>query len=197
MISNTLLRELRKAIASNRYDVTPDGLWLPGAKSLIQAGGIFETNLNDSGWVIDPNLLPTQGRNALLDIALGSVSKETNWYFAPFATATAPTNSLTAANFAATQTEFTNYDEAARVLWTPGAAANGVISNSATPVSITIGALTGTVNTSIHGLALISASPKGSTNGKLAACTLFATARLGLQDDDILGLRYTITLTSS
>ena len=193
MISEALVRELRKTVRLHRYEETGSGFFFPEAKLNI-GGGVFEHRLNDGPWVVDPNLLPTQGRNMLLDIALGDQDKETAWYMAPFATNTAPTSNLTAANFTATQTEFTNYDEATRALWTPDAAANGVKSNAGTPVSITIG---NGAQTAMYGLGLLSASAKSATTGLLAACTLFANARTGLQDGDILGLRYTITLTSS
>lgn len=198
MISNTLVRELRRSIARHKYEFDDQGgLYLPEAKSTITAGGIFGTSLNDGAWQPAPNLLPTQGRNSILDIALGNVAKETNWYFAPFATNTAPTSALTAANFDATQTEFDNYDEVTRALWTPDAASNGVKSNVGTPVSITIGSATGPTNVNIYGLALISSSTKSGTGGRLAACALLPAARENLQDNDILGLRYTITLTST
>lgn len=197
MLNTKLMSELRRAVADHAYDVTEDGgLWLPGAKSLITCGGVFEHRLNDGPWHADPNLLPTEGLNAILDIALGAATKQTNWYMAPFATNTAPSSSLTAANFTATQTEFVNYT-GTRALWTPAAAAAGVVTNAATPVSITVGAATGSVNTSIYGLGLISASAQSATTGKLAACALFASARTGLVVGDLLGLRYTITLTSS
>lgn len=198
MISQALVRDIRKAVRRNRYEMTPGGVLFPDAK--VQCGGIFEHNLNGGPWKADPNLLPTQGRNAMLDIALGGVAKQSNWYMPPFAANVDPTNSLTAANFAATQTEFTNYTEGARALWTPAAASSGVITNAATLVQITIGAGS---QFDMYGLALISASAKSATTGVLAACTLFKDGdgdpdpRLGLHTGDVLGLRYTITLTST
>jgi hypothetical protein len=204
MISQLLVRELRTAVARNKHEVMSDGgIWLPGAKSEIRVGGVFEHKLNDEPWRVDANLLPTEGLNAMLDIALGALAKQANWYMAPFATATTPINTLTAATFDSAMTEFTNYTEVSRSLWTPAAAAAGVVTNAATPIQITIGSATGTVNTSIHGLGLISASAKEATGGKLMACTLFKDSggdprpRLGLVQGDLLGLRYTITLTST
>ena len=197
MISNAVARELRRAIEHNRYEESAGGILFPD--SGIHVGGLFETALNDGGWEPGVNLLPTQGLNNCLNAFLGgsAFNPEDAWYFAPFATNTAPGLGLTAANFTATQTEFTNYDETTRALWTPAAAAAGVITNAATAVSITVGSATGSTNTSIYGLALLSASAKSATTGVLAACALLATARTGLQDGDILGLRYSITLTNA
>jgi hypothetical protein len=198
MIAPKVARELRRAIANHRYEETPIGILFPQAK--VYAGGLFETRLNGGPWWAHPNLLPTQGLNALLDIALGAVSKETNWYIAPFNANVAPTSTLTAANFTSTQTEFTNYTEATRALWTPASASSGSVNNTASPVSITIGS--GAQN-DIYGLALISASAKSATTGKLAACTLLKDSdgdpkpRLDLVEGDELGLRYSISLTSS
>lgn len=201
MISKVLERELRRALANHKYEITPQGVFLPRAKTEILIGGVFEHRLNDGPWEVDPNLLPTEGRNNLLDIALGATAKNAIVVMAPFATNTAPTDALTAANFDSTQTEFTNYTETSRRTWTPAAAASGVVTNAASPVSITIGSATGPTNENIYGLALIAGasgvSVKEATSGKLIACALFARARENLQETDVLGLRYTITLTSS
>ncbi len=201
MVNSKLVGELRRAIANKRYEKSEGGILFSGSKLTI--GGVFETQLNDGPWVPSPNILPTEGLNALLDITLGAVAKQTNWYMAPFAENVEPTNALTAANFAATQTEFKNYSESARALWTPATAAGGVITNAATSVTITI-ANGGTFNQfDMYGLALISASAKGATSGKLAACTFFKDGdgdpapRLNLVYLDVLGLRYSVTLTSA
>jgi hypothetical protein len=201
MISKTLERELRRALENNKYEITAQGIFLPQAKSEIVAGGVFEHCLNGGPWTADPNLLPTEGRNAMLDIALGATTKLAGFYIVPFATNTAPTDALTAANYDSTQTEFDNYVESSRRTWTPAAAASGVVTNAATPVSITIDDATGPTNVNIYGLGLIGGAAgtatKHATSGKLIACTLFTNPRLNLQETDILGLRYTITLTSS
>ena len=189
MISEAVVRALRRDIERNRYEETGNGLFFPQQK--LHIGGLFETSLNDGNWEPGLNLLPTQGLNNCLGAFLGgsTFNPEDAWYFAPFATNTAPTLGLTAANFTSTQTEFTNYTETSRRTWTPDAAAGGVISNAGTAITMTVGSATGDANTSIYGLALLSASPKGSTAGVLAACALLATPRLGLQEGDILGLR--------
>jgi len=194
MMNPKLVRELRKAVERNRYEITEDGVLFPDSK--IAGGGIFETSLNGGRWEPGLNMLPMLGRNNALNAFLGgsAFSPEDAWYFAPFATNTAPTDSLTAANFTATQTEFTNYDEVTRALWTNAAAAAGVISNAATSVTITVA---GGAQTAIYGLALISASAKSATTGVLAACALLATARTGLVDGDVLGLRYSVTLSNA
>lgn len=194
MINPKLVRELQRAIANKRYEETPSGILFPTLN--VHAGGLFETSLNGQPWEPGLNMVPTLGLNNCLNAFLGGsgFNPEDAWYFAPFATNTAPTLSLTAANFTATQTEFTNYAEGARQLWTPAAAVGGVITNAATQVTITIGS---GGQTAIYGLALLSASAKSATTGVLAACALLASARTGLQVGDILGERYSLTLANA
>jgi hypothetical protein len=195
MISSAVVKELRRAIKRNRYEMSPEGIVVP---DLGTVGGLFETALNGGAWEPGVNLVPTQGLNNCASAFLGgsAFNPEDAWYFAPFATNTAPVLTLTAANFNSTQTEFTNYS-GARALWTPDPPGSGVIANVGTPVSITVGAATGTTNTSIYGLGLLSASAKGATTGILAACALLASPRLSLQEGDILGLRYSLTLANA
>lgn len=201
MVNSRIVKELRRAVANKRYEESEGGILFNQSNLVI--GGVFETKLNDGPWIPSPNILPTEGLNAFLDITLGAVAKQTNWYLAPFAENVEPTSALTAANFNSTQTEFRNYAEATRALWTPATAAGGVITNAATPVSITI-ANGGTFDQfDMYGLALISASAKAATSGKLAACTFFKDSegndapRLNLMYQDVLGLRYVVTLTSA
>ena len=192
MISSKLVRELRRAIERNKFEFDGGDVVFSGAK--LRGGGVFETNLNNQGWELGPNMLPEQSRNLVLDIAYGAVAKVAAWYIAPFADNVAITDDLTAANFADTQTEFTNYTQPARQVWTPAAAVDGVVTNAAAAASITIGA---TSQLNIYGLAMLSASPKLSENGSIGAATLLPNPRLGLVTADILGLRYMITLLST
>lgn len=201
MISQAVTRDIRRALANRRFEIDEKGGGILFQDAKLYAGGVFEHSLNQGPWELAPNLMPKQGRNAMLDIALGAVAKQANWYMAPFATNTAPADTLTAANFASVQTEFTNYAGSSRALWTPAAAVDGVTTNTATPVSITIG---NGVQVNMYGLGLISSSAKSATTGLLGACALFMAAdnvtprpRLGLVEGDDLGLRYTITLTST
>ena len=202
MINPKVVAEIRRAVARKQYEIADAGrLYLTAAKAF--AGGVFEHSLNGGPWELAPNLLPTQGRNFILDVALGALAKQAAWYMAPFATNTAPIAGLTAANFAATQGEFKNYTAATRALWTPDASANGVQANTTTGITITIDDGTTFNQFDMYGLGLISSSAKGATTGFLAACALFLDGdgdprpRMGLVETDVLGLRYTITLTSS
>lgn len=198
--NQALSRDLRKALSNRKFEVSDAGVLFPGAR--IVAAGIFETFLNDGPWEPIYNILPYQGLNMLLDVALGASSKETGWWFAGFATATDPSSSTTAANFNTQLTEFTNYS-GGRLQWTPAAAVDGVITNAATPVTLTVGNATGLTNTSLHGWGLLSNGTKLSTSGKCAAAARLKDSngdpkpKLLLSEGDVIGARYTLTLTST
>lgn len=190
--------EFLRALRNHQYEVTPSGILFPRQK--IHFGGAFENSLQDrktrewGPWYVDANIVTTEGMNYILAGGLASGSVLTAWYIAPFAANVTPVAGLTAATFTATQTEFTSYAETTRQAWTQAGASGGVISNTASPAVITVN--TGG-QTTIYGLGLISASAKSATSGKLFAAALLATARTGLQNLDVLGLRYTVTATST
>ena len=192
-IDNTLRHELARAFRNKHFERTKTGIYFKNGYGLE---GYVETQLNGGDWEGQYNLLTTEGMNYLLTTGLDSGSAQTTAYIAPYAANVAPTNALTAATFASTQTEFTNYSETTRQVWTPnGGAASAVISNSNAPAVITISS---GGQTSLYGAALIAgASAKSATSGVCIGCTALTTARTGLQATDSLGFRYTITLTSS
>lgn len=193
-IDNTLRHELARAFRNKHFERSKTGIYFPKLGKGLE--GYVETQLNGGDWEGQYNLLTTEGMNYLLTTGLDSGGAQSTAYIVPYAANVAPTNALTAATFTATQTEFTNYSESVRQIWTPNSgAASGVISNSSAPAVITIS--TGG-QTSIYGAALIAgASAKSATTGVSIGCTALSTARTGLQSTDSLGFRYTITLTSS
>lgn len=193
MTFDQVANELRRALRNGHFEPTDDGR-IHFNQLKILAAGVFEHNLNHGPWAVDRNLLVTEGLNYLLDSALRAQTQLSAWYVAPFAANVTPVAGLTAATFASTQTEFTNYTAAARQAWTLVAAASGVLTNAAAPAYFTVD---DGVQTAIYGFGLLSASAKSSTSGKLVAAAKLATARTGLVEDDVIGARYSITLTSS
>lgn len=182
-------REFLRSLRNNHYEHNDRGdLILPDQK-IAFAGSIGIRNITaGEDWVENRNKVVLQGINQLLTAGLAG-----SWYFAPYAVNIAPVDTLTAANFANTQTEFTNYSETTRqpcTLVTTGSTST----NSAAPATITIA---GGAQTSIYGVGVISSSAKSAQTGVLLAAAALAVGRTGLQATDEYGLRYTLTGSST
>src|SRR5690348_7652949 len=109
-LSHNLRRDLQRALCSHKYDVMGDGrILLPRAQAII--GGVFDVDVNGRDRILSPNLLATEGLVDILKIIFQLGTQRTAFYLAPFSGNVDPTAALTAANFAATQTEFVNYSE--------------------------------------------------------------------------------------
>lgn len=196
--------EFRRALANHAYELFPGGIRFN--RSGFALRGLFEMQhrsladkiagalWDDMEWVPGPNRVVDQGINHILNTAIGGSSQITQYYMAPFATATTPGASTTAANFSSTLTEFTNYDEATRQLYIPVTATAKELENSASPVLITIA---DGLQTDIYGWGLLSASGKGATTGVLVAAALLATPKTGLGDGDEARGRYKLVGASS
>lgn len=148
------------------------------------------------GFVWTHNRVVDQGLNYLLNAAFFSGSTiQSNWYIAPFAANVTPAANTTAQNFASTLTEFTNYTEANRPIWTPDAASTAMeLINNAAPALFTIGS--GPQN-AIYGGGFISASAKGSTSGVLGAAGKLANPLTGLAEGFEVRLKYRLRATST
>src|SRR5574337_2069474 len=139
-------RDVARALAGHHFELADEGrLYVPAAKAYL--GGVFTHDVNGADPRVDPNLLPTEALIDVLTVYFKGGTQRTNFYLAPFSGNVDPAGSLTGANFAATQTEFTNYGETARQGWTPpGAAlASAAIDNSAAPGVFTVSAAAQTV----------------------------------------------------
>lgn len=185
-------REVARALAAHKYDKTDAGLFIPGMHATV--GGVFDHWLNHADHQVDPNLVPTQGLDWVLSVLVKNSTPVATWYIAPFEGNYTPAAGLTAATFTATATEFTSYDEAARVEFNEGAVSGGSVSNSANKADFTIS--TGVTNKALYGVALLSASAKSATTGTILAATRFAATRL-VNATDVLTVQYTLTLTSA
>lgn len=163
--------------------------------SNFEAGGSFYISINGGEWEKADNLVVDQGLNYILNASLLGQSVLTSFFLAPFNGNVTPAASLTAATFAATTTEFTNYDESTRPAYVPnGASTAKLASNSAAPGLITVA---GGAQTAIYGCALISSSVKGGTAGVLIAAARFATPKTGLGVGDEIRLKYEIGASST
>lgn len=179
-------RDLARAIANRTFELSPAGLYIPGATNLF-IGGSLLTRVNGRDEQIDPNTMTLEGISYLLKAGVAGFAQISNWYVALFSGNVTPTTALTAANFVATQTEFTNYAEATRVAWAQDAESGQEITNGTTKAEFTVGSGGGT----IWGAAITSASAKSATTGTLLACSKFTASR-PLLEADVLSLEYTL-----
>lgn len=183
--------EFARALANFHYEATPAGLLFPKQDTVM--GGVFRHRLNDGPKAIEPNVMALAGLSDFLKVYFAGAAQTAAFYIAPYSGTATPTSALTAANFTATQTEFTNYDESARVTWADDAESGQSIANATTPARFTIA----TGGGDIRGAAMVSASAKSSTSGLLVCCAAFASARLGLQAGDKFDIEYEITASDA
>ena len=165
-------REFKGYIDNHQYEVSDEGIEFPRAKVMIF--GEYEDNYGRT-----PNLVPTEGLNHILMVALSNTAKLNNFYLALYSANYTPTAALTAANFAATATEIVSntegYSETTRRTWTPTITAAGVMDNYAAKAAFTIATAT---QVTIRGAALLSDPVKGSTSGVLISAAKFAADRV-------------------
>jgi hypothetical protein len=184
--------EFKGYMTANEYEVTSEGIYYPRAKALICGEYVHDVNGEDER--VDPNLLPSEAVNHLLDVALRGQPQKALWYLALFSGAYTPTGAVTAATFATTATEITSvtegYSETVRQTWTPAAASGGVIDNTATKAAFTI-ATASTVT--IRGAALLSDNTKGGATGVLMSISRFSVDRVQYAGD-VFNLGYRVRL---
>lgn len=187
--------EFRRYLRNGQFEVTDNGILFPRAHA--EAKGLYVHGVNGRDWQFSPNILPTEGLNHLLDVALHGATQLTTWYLGLFSGSTTPASSLTSANVVSTLTEITSgtegYTESTRVEWNEAAPASGAITNTANKAAFTIATAT---TLSVNGCFLISSSTKGGTGGKLMSATKFAATR-SLSDADIFNVGYSLSLSSS
>lgn len=180
--------ELARALRNHRYETTEDGrVFFP--KQALFVGGAFRTDVNGLDARLLPNLFPTEGLLYVLGTAFAGTAAAAGFYLAPFSGNVAPDATLTGANFTARQTEFTNYDEATRVAWTPVLDATPDVGNSASLATFTNNLDAATV----WGYGLLTNQVKSATTGKLISCFKDTSPRDNLRVGDKLNVEYVIS----
>lgn len=170
-MNKALLKDLRRALRTDKYERSPAGVLLPAAQMLI--GGVFSCRVDDGPLQVGHNAVANEFIDLLLNVVLGNASAPSAWYIAPFTSSTAPTSALTGATFTATQTEYTTYTEATRQQWVKdGVSTAEVMQNANAPAVFTIG----TGGATVSGAGMLSASAKSATANTLAAAGLFSAA---------------------
>ena len=181
--------KLKVALQKGNYEETEQGILFPETR--IVASGQFCYHKRGEAPEYSQNLLVDEGLDEILDAALGNGAQIAAWYIAIFSGAVTPLSTWTAANFTASATEITNYDEATRQAWTPTAVSGGVISSYTAKASFTASSAM-----TARGAALISSSTKSGTTGVLMAASRFGADK-GLTTAEIIDVGYQVTLTSA
>lgn len=117
-------------------------------------------------------VFPTEGRNHMLGVTVHGEAAFPSWYVALFEGDYTPTDGVTAATFAGLATECTAYAESTRREFVESAPVGGATDNSASLVQFTMNA-----TKTVYGFALLSASAKGATTGKLLCIQRLASPR--------------------
>ena len=191
----TLQQEAAREIRAERFDITPEGIYLPRIGAI--AAGEYFGRVNGGAWQKEgDNLIVTEGFAHLLNVTFDtSTAKPAGYYLAIFSGNTAPAANWTAAAFAAVASEIVSMTEghtdATRPAWTPAKTTTGSIDNMATVASLTI-ATSSQLN--VTGAALLTGSARGGTAGVLVSASLYAAPRT-FQAGDIYELGYRINLT--
>jgi len=186
-----LKAEFARAMRNFRYERAPEGLYFTAQKALF--GGVFSTSEDDGlTWAPSKNTVALEGLDAIFTCFFNNGSPPTAFYLAPFTNNTNPSSALTAATFAASQSEYTGYTQTTRVPWVQNGASSGqTVSNSNAPGVFTIGASAVTIT----GAGFIaSASAKGATTGVLIAAALFGAPN-SLNPGSTLQVQYSLAGT--
>lgn len=188
-------RSIVQAIRANKFETDESGaIHLRDGSGLFITGAMKVRDYQEGGVSIEPNLVVNQGLNHFLNAALppgGGYTPITQWYIAPFSGNYTPTAALTAANFAATATEFTAYVSATRMSLTIATASTAQTTGNTGAEALVTMSAGGPYN--IYGAAIISVATKSAITGTLLAAVRFASPRLNLAAGDKLGLEYVVT----
>lgn len=187
--------EVARALRNHHYELADGGILLPESKTFF--GGALQVrdyrNGSTQRQAIDSNRMLLEGLTHILNTTLvpaGGYAQITNWYFAPYSNDYTPTNDLTAATFAATAGEFTNYTSATRLALTIATAATTPVAGS-TSDSLLIFNAGGPFN--IYGAGVFSASAKSATVGKGLAAIRLAAPMIGMPGGSKLGFSYQLS----
>lgn len=195
-ISEKHLKELAREVRAERFDITPEGMYLPSMGALVV--GEYFGRVNGGEWEKEGNnLITTEGFAHMLNSTFDpSTAKASGHYLAIFAGSTTPAANWTAASFAAVASEITSmtegYTSATRPAWTPAKTTTGSIDNVSSAATLTI-ATASTLN--VTGAALLTSNQRGGTSGVLVSASLYPQTRT-FQNGDVYELGYRINLTS-
>lgn len=196
-ILNTHRGEVAAALRKHRYEVSDSGILLRDSRVFL--GGALKTHDYRDGTNqyagIDANTLLIEGLVHALNVLMppqGGYAQITQWYIAPFSGNYEPDNTLTAATFPATATEFTKYTLGTRLPLTVAAAATTPSTgNTGNEAQMVLNSDDGPYN--IYGAAIVSSSAKSAVSGKGLAAIRLGNPKLGMEGGEKLGFEYVLT----
>jgi hypothetical protein len=194
-MNKALSRDVTRAIANNRYEMAPEGVYIPAIRAIAKGAYVDYVNGVEIGET--PNLIVDQGFVDILNTVFGATSKKAGFYVALFSGAVTPVANWTAANFGANATEITSttegYTQATRPAWTVAAASTPQVDNYASKAQFTI-ATASTLN--INGAAILSDQNRGGTAGVLYSAARYANTRV-LQAGDNYEVGYRLSFSAA
>jgi len=200
-MSKEILRhaaEFAKAIDGNKYELSEQGLYIPGAKVFINGVyGHYAPN-DGLGYQETSNIVVNEGLTDILSVYLKSGTQKTAWYMSLFTGNYTPLATLTAATYPSTATENTSntegYTETNRQTWTGGSISANAVDNTASMAAFTFASATSVV---VYGAAMHSVATRGGTTGVLLSASKFSPSARTLYNGDVFNLSWKLTLTSS
>lgn len=197
-LDSTLLQQLRRHagnflrdLTNGHYERSPHGLFFPRS-GRFHIGGIISAHIDDGRLLLAHNTATQEGLNDILSVYMKQGAQRTGFYFVPYSNNVVPDDTVTAANFNATLSEFTNYTAGQRQQWTGGAVANQSVDNSAALAQLVIGAGGG----SVRGAGLSSIPNKSAATGVVPFVAPFDDGMATLSAGSKLNLEYTLGATS-
>ena len=191
------LKDIVKFVQAGDLEATDSGLLIHS--SILARGKYFHT-VNGKDEQVDHNLIPTEGINHILNVALGATAKAAAWYLGLNGGSATPQATWTGVNYAANANEIVSqsegYSGANRPVWTPAAAAAGKVGNLASRAQYLV-VCTSTIT--VYGAGLLSTQTRGSTSASdnvLVSSSLFANPRI-LNNGDTFELGYEVELTDT
>ena len=188
-------RDVTNAIANRRYEMAPEGVYIPAVRAMGQ--GVYIDCINGVEVGQTPNLIVDQGFVDILNTVFSSTSKKAGFFVALFSGAVTPAANWTAANFASNATEITSttegYTQANRPAWGVVSATTPQIDNYATKAQFTIATAT-TLN--VNGAAVLSDQNRGGIAGVLYSAARYANTRV-LQAGDNYEVGYRLSFSAA
>jgi hypothetical protein len=126
------------------------------------------------------NLMPTEGKNYVLDASLKGGSVYNAWYVGLFEGNITPVVGNVMSTFPTDATECTAYAESTREALTLGTVASGSVNNSASPAEFTFNA-----TKTVYGCFVATAGTKSATTGPLLSAVRFSTSKDVISGDII------------
>jgi len=188
--------QIASALLHDQYQITPEGVILFEDKRLV--GRFFHRYPNlEKDFTCDKNLIVDQGIMKLLGIGFYTDAKINTWYLTMFSGSTTPANTLTAANFAATQAEITSTTEGFSNATRPAAVFAAPAANVA---AIPLGSYATfncvcTTSITATGAAVISDNTRGGTGGTLWSAAPFDSGPRPIYNAEPFQLGYQTSLT--